>query len=223
MKPHISDRNNFAYLAIALVSLLFISAAAEQLQSHFGQHIVQGGIVFALAFGVWSIKGGGHSFLTGIGLVLLVLIATVAGLILDWTSLVLVRLTAMLLYFAMMAWLAVRQVLFTGPIDHNKIVGSVCIYFLLGLVWAMLYTLLLELSPTTFNGVTAGVWEDNLPDLLYFSFVTLTTLGFGDISPAEPIAKFLVYMEAVVGQLYIAILVASLVGIRISTYRRGSE
>ena len=223
MAQDISERNNFAYLTIALVALLFITAVVEQLQSHFGQHMVQAAVVLALSVGIWSVKGAGHFFLTGMGLVLLVLVATIAGLILDWSGLVFVRLAAMLLYFLMMTWLAMRQVLFTGPIDGNKIVGSVCIYLLLGLIWGTLYTALLVLSPTTFNGVRAGMWEDNLPDLLYFSFVTLTTLGFGDISPAEPVAKFLVYMEAIVGQFYIAILVASLIGIRVSAYRPGNE
>jgi len=220
MKRRISERNNFAYLTVSLVLMLFTAALVEQFQSSFDQHIVQTAIILALAFGVWSIKGGGHSFLTGIGLVLTVLIVTIAGLILDWTGLVFLRLTAMLLYFALMTWMAVKQVLFSGPIDHNKIVGSVCIYLLLGLIWATLYTALVQISPTTFNGFEAGLWEEDLPDLLYFSFVCLSTLGFGDITPAEPVARFLAYIEAVVGQFYIAILVASLVGIRISAHRQ---
>jgi len=48
--------------------------------------------------------------------------------------------------------------------------------------------------------------------MIYFSFVTLTTLGFGDITPLDPIARALVYTEAIVGQLYIAILIGTLVG-----------
>jgi len=223
MKRHISEKNNFAYLTVALVILLFVAAVVDQFQGRFGQHIVQGAIVLTLALGVWSIRGREYSFISGAGLVLLVGIATVAGLVLEWSGLVFVRMAAMLLYFLMMTWLAVRQVLFSGPIDRNKIVGSVCIYLLLGIIWATLYTLILELSPTTFNGVEVGMWEENLPNMLYFSFVTLSTLGFGDISPVEPVARFLAYTEAIIGQLYIAILVASLVGIRISTHHHKPE
>jgi uncharacterized membrane protein len=60
-------------------------------------------------------------------------------------------------------------------------------------------------------------WFLLFPDFVYFSFVTMTTLGFGDISPNLPVARFLVYLEAIVGQFYLAILVASLVGSRMST------
>jgi len=67
------------------------------------------------------------------------------------------------------------------------------------------------------------VWYDNFADVAYFSFVTLTTLGYGDISPIVPIARFLVYMEAIVGVFYMAILVASLIGIRISALNADQE
>ena len=123
-------------------------------------------------------------------------------------------------FFVLTAWLAARQVLFTGPIDENKMIGAVCIYLLLGLVWAMLYLLVLAVQPTAFNGVAPTAWHADFPDIVYFSFVSLTTLGFGDVTPAEPIARFLVYLEAVVGQFYLAILVASLVGIRLSDMKR---
>ena len=90
----------------------------------------------------------------------------------------------------------------------------------MGLIWAVIYLLLGLMIPGAFNGQGATPWYNNFPDFVYFSFVSLTTLGFGDISPAVPVARFLVYMEAIVGQFYIAILVASLVGIRISDQQK---
>jgi voltage-gated potassium channel Kch len=62
--------------------------------------------------------------------------------------------------------------------------------------------------------VEAANWYDNLPTMTYFSFVTLTTLGYGDISPAKPMAEVLVVLEAITGMFYLAIIVASLVGAR---------
>ena len=73
-----------------------------------------------------------------------------------------------------------------------------------------------EAVPGAFNGLEQAPWYKNFSTIAYFSFVTLTTLGYGDITPAIPLAKFLTYMEAMVGVLYIAILVASLVGARVS-------
>ena len=79
--------------------------------------------------------------------------------------------------------------LFTGSIDLNKIVGAVCIFLLLGLSWSTIYVILVELIPDAFNGVSPAHWFETFPDLVYFSFVSLTTLGYGDIGPVAPIAR----------------------------------
>ena len=129
----------------------------------------------------------------------------------------------MLGFFIWTTWLAARQVLFTGSIDDNKIVGAICIYLLLGLIWTMMYLLIAEAVPDAFIGLQQAPWYDNFSELSYYSFVTLTTLGYGDITPNLPIPRFLAYMEAVVGVLYIAILVASLVGVRMSALNSPGE
>ena len=102
--------------------------------------------------------------------------------------------------------------LLTGSVDINKIVGSVALYLLLGLIWAIFYTVLLEFSPEAIQGMEAGPWPDNLSIMTYFSFVTLATLGYGDISPVTPVAQTLVILEAVTGMFYMAVVVASLIG-----------
>jgi len=105
-------------------------------------------------------------------------------------------------------------VLFTGSIDANKIMGSVCIFLLLGLIWAILYTIVALTFSDTFYGLTPGLWYEIFPDLVYFSFVSISTLGYGDIGPANAITRYLAILEAIVGQFYFAILVASLIGAR---------
>jgi len=86
----------------------------------------------------------------------------------------------------------------------------------MGLILTLMYLFIAQAIPGAFNGVEQMVWYDNFADVAYYSYVTLTTLGYGDISPVAPIARFLVYMEAVVGVFYMAILVASLIGVGIS-------
>jgi voltage-gated potassium channel Kch len=80
------------------------------------------------------------------------------------------------------------------------------------MIWSIFYTVLLEISPHALKGVDPGTWYDNYPTATYFSFVTLTTLGYGDISPATPIAEVIVILEAVTGMFYLAVIVASLIG-----------
>jgi voltage-gated potassium channel Kch len=91
----------------------------------------------------------------------------------------------------------------------HRIAGAVTIYLLLGLIWTRLYLLLESVSPGSFR-FPAG--EDlNAAALTYFSFVTLATLGYGDITPIGLVARELAILEAVTGQLYLVILISWLV------------
>ncbi len=80
--------------------------------------------------------------------------------------------------------------------------------------------MLVQYRANAFSGLTTGSWRAAFPDLLYFSFITLTTVGWWDITPVAPRAHFAAFMESVVGQFYIAVLVASLVGIGVSNWHK---
>ncbi len=108
---------------------------------------------------------------------------------------------------------AVRQILFKGEVDSNKIIGSLSLYMLIGLMFTTIYLMILIFDPDAFNGIKITEWEHSFFSVAYFSFVTLTTLGYGDISPATPIAKFFVTLEAVTGVFYMAIFVSSLINL----------
>ena len=212
----VSEKNNFLYLVVSLVILLLAGALVDQFPNTLGQHILQAFTVITLASGVIGFRSSRMRVHTGIGFTVSVLAIVVLGVLLDIAGLSYLHLFVLFLFYAWATWLAARQVLFTGRIDGNKIVGAICIYLLIGLNWSLLYLFLAQTIPGAFNGLEQLVWYDNFADAAYYSFVTLTTLGYGDISPVTPVARFLVYMEAIVGVFYMAILVASLVGVRIS-------
>jgi len=213
---HISEHNNFVFLLFALVFFLLLGAIVEQMQTDMGQLVVTSSTVVMLAVGIWSFKETKHRFWSGLGILAAIFVVVVIGLILETAGLRYVHLLLMLGFFIWTTWLAARQVLFTGTIDDNKIVGDICIYLLLGLISTMMYLLIAEAVPDAFNGLRQAPWYENFSVLSYYSFATLTTLGYGDISPKLPIPQFLAYMEAVLGVLYIAIVVASLIGVRMS-------
>ena len=98
-----------------------------------------------------------------------------------------------------------------GRVDAAKIDAAVCVYLLIGVIWQDLYILTQQFIPGSFEeaSLTSG-------DFLYFSFITLSTLGYGDITPLNGPAQALAYTEAILGQLYLTILVARLVGLYIS-------
>ena len=216
MMNRISTEDNFNFLFYALIFLLFSIAAVEQFASGVGQHFIVAVTVITLVISVLSIRQQKVWFRTGLGITFSLLLVIVVGTLFELAELDVMYLLLMLGFFLFTTVIAARQVLFTGEITGNKIVGAVCIFILLGLIWAMMYLLLLELDPNTLNNVADDKWYNNFAFVVYFSFVTLTTLGYGDISPALPIARFLAYSEAMMGQFYIAVMVASLVGVRIA-------
>jgi hypothetical protein len=93
--------------------------------------------------------------------------------------------------------------------DADALAGAIFGYFLLVLVWALLFRALEIWSPGAFVLAADG---DPFNELLYFSLVTITTLGYGDISPVAPVARISAGLEAAMGTLYIAILIARIVG-----------
>lgn len=211
-----TQQDNFIFLAVALILLLFAISAAELFSTGLAQRLVIAATVVSLAISVLSIKQKRRWFHTGIGFTLAIISVAVAGIFVEMAGLRVLHLLIMLAFFIFVAIQAARQVLFSGYVDRNKIVGSICIYLLLGLIWTILYLLIAEAVPHAFNGIEDGIWYKNFSKTVYFSFVTLASLGYGEITPVFPIARFLAYMEAVTGQFYIAILVASLIGTRIS-------
>jgi len=223
MSKHIVPRDNFIYLTIAIILLLLFSAILDQYFGDIGERILLAIFVLTLASGVWSIKGKRSFFRSGIGLVLGIILVTLVGYWLDESGLSVLHLLIMLVFFVLTCWVAVQQVIFSGRIDGNSIVGAICIYLLLGMIWAMLYLLIENIAPGSFKGLPETGTSANVDSLIYFSFISLTTMGFGDITPALPLARFLTYMEGLVGQFYLAILVASLVGTRVSVWQQKGD
>jgi hypothetical protein len=115
-----------------------------------------------------------------------------------------------------LAALVLKQVFREGPITAHRIQGAIVVYLLLGLVWASAYQLLDILQPGSFQ-VPANEQGLHSQVLGYFSFVTLTTVGYGDVTAIHPVARSLVIAEALVGQLYPAILIARLVSLELTS------
>lgn len=113
---------------------------------------------------------------------------------------------------AMVVWQIFRE----GPITRQRVQGSIVVYLLLGLIWAEAYTLAANLNPSSF---AAALPEEPIAltaHLTYFSFVTLTTVGYGDILPASLVTRALANFEGLLGTLFPAILIARLVSMEIA-------
>ncbi|NLX97188.1 MAG: two pore domain potassium channel family protein [Rhodopirellula sp.] len=99
--------------------------------------------------------------------------------------------------------------------------GAVCGYLLLGIVWSLVYCALETASPDSFRvpqpmGSDVAAARPDRGALSYFSFITLATVGYGDVTPTTPLARSLAWLEAVTGQFYLAVLAAGLVGFKVT-------
>ena len=104
-------------------------------------------------------------------------------------------------------------------ITREVVYAAMLLYILIAQLWAMVYMLLYLIEPATFN-LPGG--QGNLLEFEYYSFVTLTTLGFGDITPQTNVAKMFSVLEAVVGQLYLVVVIAWFVGMGIARRSQNS-
>ncbi|TDI46195.1 MAG: two pore domain potassium channel family protein [Acidobacteria bacterium] len=116
------------------------------------------------------------------------------------------------------------RVIREGRVTSHHIQGAVAVYLMLGLVWGFTYSVIELRHPGSFTLPDAtrstdgpeDTGDKNTRELIYFSFVTLTTLGYGDVSPVNSGARALAILEALVGQLYLVILIARLVSRRVA-------
>jgi hypothetical protein len=120
-----------------------------------------------------------------------------------------------ILFFAYTAWLILAAVLRATEVSWEVIAAAVVVYMFLGMIWAGLYSTLELLNPGSFSmaNVSTGPTSQQFG---YFSFTTLTTLGYGDIAPLSGAARAFATLEAMVGQIYLTVLIARLVGAHIA-------
>jgi hypothetical protein len=117
-----------------------------------------------------------------------------------------------------------RYIMASQRVTANTVFASLCIYMLLGLLWGLGYSIIDHLNPAAFRSSVPAdesafllrIGSGGSTAVLYFSFATLTTLGYGDIVPVSPLARAFASLEAIVGQLYLAVLVVRLVGLHIT-------
>lgn len=206
-------------LTILFALLLFVIAplqAAGLLAAHY----------FGLAFGMLLlvaafIVSGSAVAVTGM-FIAIALIATATILRLRHPSHVdiLLEATAWLIFNLIIGVVVARAVFSAGRITMHRVVGAILLYLNIGVTFVSLFCFVALLQPEAFAGI--GPLKDDLrvsSQLIYFSFVTLTSVGYGDIAPVHPFARSLANVEAIIGQLYPATLLARLVTLELEGRR----
>jgi len=123
---------------------------------------------------------------------------------------------AWLIFATTLGWVVARVVFGDGRVTHHRVMGAVLLYLTIAVLFAALYRFIGAVVPKAFSGMSMTDSPALASELIYFSFATLTTTGYGDISPIHPVARALCNLEAILGQLYPATLLARLVTLELA-------
>jgi voltage-gated potassium channel len=218
--PHFEwPKHGFLGLLVGLVSLIVVYPFFYDLP--FANLILDIFISFILIFSIYSFSQKRQ-------IIIIALFFAVPAFIISWSKyfftnpfLTQIELIFRILFFGYILIVLTLGVFKARKVTTNIIYGSICIYLLMGLTWAFIYSFLELTHPGSFNSAlpefaaNADPREGLTLRLAYYSYVTLTTLGYGDITPVTPPAQLISSLEAITGQLYLAILVARLIGMHL--------
>jgi hypothetical protein len=202
-------RDPDSYGLLLLMILLFLLLSALSGEGPLGQAVVTAASGATALFAFWTSRPPARVLRWAtVAIVLAVTGATLtvfvgSGSALDGAS----QATVALLTAASPVVVA-RRLLRHSRVQGPTILGALCIYLLLGLFYAYLFSTVGAVAGSFF----AGQPETTLVDYLYFSFASLTTVGYGDLTPARDLSRMLAVSEALLGQLYLVTVVALVVG-----------
>ena len=211
LKSKVSSHNKYTQLLITLIANFVL---APFMRGNIGELALSLIFLYAIIVIVktFSLKPKIFKLYSSIALLTFLLeIVGRVGLYESWTVAFLLLIQVIyILYMGIAAYLILRDILLSQQVTVDTIRGGICVYLLIGFVWALLYGITASLDSNAFSQPIIEI--ESYGRAVYFSFTTLTTLGYGDIIPVSPLAKMLTNLEAIIGQLYPAILIAILVG-----------
>lgn len=167
--------------------------------------------IFTVVTGVYIVTATRRQLIIGYiaGFMIIIISALNGNILLDSTLFNTLNFLASSIFLLFLLVHCLKEVVRPKAIDVQTIYASICGYIILGMVGGLTFDFV--------NVSLQGAYSQAIPDtdffsFLYFSFVTLTTLGYGDISPVHPVPRTLAILFAVIGQLYLTVLIAMLIG-----------
>jgi hypothetical protein len=206
-------QNRYAYLLLSLGLMLLVHPYIEGYQQF--NHILMNLILIGLTFSVvYALNERGQKISLFFWLVVPIIVVHIINIIRWDMTLLPIEILLFALMLTISAWLILSHILKDRVITANTINGAICVYLLIGFAFAAIYSLLEYLVPGSFffseTHMSGNIFR--MENFVYYSFITLSTLGYGDIVPVSPQARSLIVIETLLGQLYLVVLVARLVG-----------
>ena len=202
-------------LTILMLVMMFVVAPLQAL-GIFAFQVFELLLAIMLVAGVFIISGS-H---TAVAAMLVALAMIVTGAVLRVRSPSILDLNlfagAWLIMGVTLAWAVARPTFAPGRVTYHRVIGAVLLYLTIAVIFAAMFTFLGTLDSKAFIGLSVQDSPKLATQLIYFSFATLTTTGYGDVTPMHPLARSLCNLEAIFGQLYPATLLARLVTLEIA-------
>ena len=199
----------FRLLLTSLLSLLLVYPLANAIP--FGERMLHGVAALVLVAGVFSVANHAAVLIAGTVLAVVAVLSDIAVLSGAGRGVLILSLASEALFELLIDAAVLIAVVSTRRVTTDTLAGGLCAYLLTGMAFASVYSIVEVLAPGSyaFPGPTPGgpAWTD----FVFFSFTTLTTLGYGDIRPVSDLARSLTSLESILGVFYMAILVARLV------------
>lgn len=223
----LSGRRSVGRYALLLVHLLLLPVLQVATEGHPRAEIISMAAEQMILVGATAMIGGWRMLALGIplcvpGLVTALAVVLGGAMPAEWAQTwAVARSLSFIVPIMTISLLILVDVVAAERVVFDMICGALCVYVLLGMCWASVYVLLERLVPGSFAIDFARYQVDPVRDpfapmgvFLYYSFVTLTTVGYGDIVPSSATARWLVWVQAVFGQFYMAVFVARLIGMQ---------
>jgi hypothetical protein len=220
---NINAQNNFYYLFASLVLLLFATTLSAYFHSDLAHNILNVFILLVLFVDIKSLTHQTSWRKIAYILIIVMFLLIVAKQHINPVISDYIRHSIFLLFFLKSFILSLKHIFASTKITGHVLIGAVSAYLQLAIIWSFFYLLLLAFNPDSFNGIHYEHWSTSFFETTYFSFVTLTTLGYGDVVPSTPLAKFFVYTEAIAGTFYMAVIVATIVSAKLSYKHRNDR
>lgn len=202
-----------------LIALLTIIILAPVLSTTRYDIVIMNVIGAAMLLsGVYAVSERKHVFVIATILSILSIVTTWLLLAYPGHAMVIFAHATMITVLGFFAVVILSYVARSGRVTADKIYAAVCAYLLIGYAWAFAYAMLDELNPGAFATPTEVARNDyvgRVVQMRYFSYITLTTVGYGDIVPRTPGARTMAILEAILGQFYLVALIGRLVGLHI--------
>ncbi|MEN8728315.1 MAG: ion channel [Desulfuromonadales bacterium] len=215
----------YGSLLLVLSSLLVLQPFVD---TRVGKVVIEVLFIAALVAGLRAVESRTHLFRFDVLLLIVSVICGTAGKLLDNESLFTIGLIGESLFLFLVGIKILIDLFRARKVTGDSLAGAVCVYLLIGLIWAYLYLIIEVFFPGSFSftqgDARLAMWVSNeFYPFYYFSLVTVTTVGYGDLLPVSTPARTLATMEGILGQVYLTILVARLVGMYLMNQQEEQE